>query len=45
MMKKVMIVDDEVLVRIGIKSILEWEKYGYQVVAEAADGKGDADRD
>ena len=39
MMKKVMIVDDEVLVRIGIKSILEWEKYGYQVVAEAADGK------
>lgn len=38
LMKKVMIVDDEVLVRVGIKSILEWEKYGYQVVAEAANG-------
>ncbi len=38
-MKKVMIVDDEVLVRVGIKSILEWEKYGYQVVAEASNGR------
>ncbi|MGX8702460.1 response regulator transcription factor [Caproiciproducens sp.] len=38
-MKKIMIVDDEILVRVGIKSIVEWEKYGYQVVGEAADGK------
>lgn len=38
-MKKIMIVDDEILVRVGIKSIADWEKYGYQVVGEAANGK------
>ncbi len=38
-MKKLMIVDDEVLVRIGIKSIVDWEKHGYQIVAEACDGR------
>jgi two-component system response regulator YesN len=38
-MKKIMIVDDEILVRVGIKSIVDWGKYGYQVVGEAADGK------
>ncbi len=37
-MIKVLIVDDELIVRIGLKSILEWEKYGYKVIGEAADG-------
>ena len=34
-----MIVDDELLVRIGIKSIVEWDKHGYQMVAEASNGQ------
>lgn len=38
-MKKVMIVDDEVLVRIGIKSMAAWEQYGYTIVADASDGE------
>ena len=39
LIKKIMIVDDEILVRVGVKSIVDWEKHGYQVVAEAADGE------
>lgn len=35
---KVLIVDDESLVRIGMKNIIPWEQYGYQVVGEAANG-------
>lgn len=38
-MKKIMIVDDELLVRVGIKSIVEWDEHGYQMVAEASNGK------
>lgn len=38
-MKKVMIVDDEVLVRIGIKSMAAWENYGYIIVCDASDGE------
>ena len=38
-MKKVMIVDDEVLVRIGIKSMTAWENYGYTIVCDASDGE------
>lgn len=34
-----MIVDDEILMRVGIKAIADWESYGYQIVAEAADGQ------
>lgn len=37
-MKKIMIVDDEILVRIGIKSILNWEEHGYTIIAEAQNG-------
>lgn len=37
-MKKILIVDDEFIVRMGIKSILNWEEYGYTVVGEAEDG-------
>ncbi|UUZ84997.1 response regulator [Paenibacillus sp. P26] len=37
-MHKVMIVDDEALVRIGIKSCIEWEKYDLEFVGQAEDG-------
>lgn len=35
---KILIVDDELLVRIGIKSCIEWNKYGMEIVGEASDG-------
>lgn len=38
-MIKVLIVDDEYIVRYGLKSTIEWEKYGYCVVAEAKNGE------
>lgn len=38
-MLKVLIVDDELLVRVGIKSTIDWEKYGCTVVAEAGNGE------
>lgn len=37
-MKKLMVVDDEFIVRMGIKSIVNWEEHGYTMVAEASDG-------
>lgn len=38
-MLKLMIVDDELLMRIGLRSMLEWESYGFQIVGEASNGK------
>lgn len=38
-MKQIMIVDDEFLVRIGIKSMLDWETKGYSIVCEAINGQ------
>lgn len=38
-MRKILIVDDEYLVRVGIRSIVDWERYGYCFVGEAADGE------
>ena len=38
-MYKVLLVDDEMIVRVGVKSIGEWEKNGMEIVAEASDGK------
>ncbi|MDR1539335.1 MAG: response regulator [Clostridiales bacterium] len=35
---RVMIVDDELLVRIGLKNGINWDELGCQVVGEAADG-------
>lgn len=35
---KIMIVDDEMLVRQGIKHLLDWEQEGYRIVAEASNG-------
>lgn len=38
-MHKVLIVDDELLMRVGIRSMIDWEQYGYQVIGEAGNGK------
>lgn len=37
-MYKVMLVDDEPWVLYGLKMMLSWEEYGFQIVAEAANG-------
>jgi len=37
-MYKVMIVDDEPLIREGLKTLIDWEAYGFQVVQTAKDG-------
>lgn len=36
---KVLIVDDEFLMRQGMKHMLEWEKEGFQIVGEASNGQ------
>jgi len=36
---KVLVVDDEILVRQGIKHLLHWEQDGFQIVGEASNGK------
>ncbi|MCM3781583.1 response regulator [Neobacillus mesonae] len=38
-MYKLMIVDDELLMRVGIRSMLDWEKHEFYVVGEASNGK------
>ena len=38
-MRRVLIVDDEVLVRIGIKHSIAWEQNGFELIGEASDGK------
>lgn len=38
-MLKLMIVDDELLMRIGIRSMIDWEAHGFRIAAEAANGK------
>lgn len=38
-MYKVLIVDDEVLVRVGLKTTIAWEAYGFTIVAEASNGE------
>jgi hypothetical protein len=37
--KKILIVDDEFLVRLGLKTTIDWEKYGYVIAGEANNGK------
>ncbi len=36
---KVVVIDDEFIMRQGIKYMLDWEKEGFQLVGEAQDGK------
>lgn len=38
-MKKVLIADDELLVRVGLKSTINWKENGFVVVGEAKNGK------
>ncbi len=38
-MIKVLIADDELLVRVGLKTTIDWEKNGFTIVGEAASGK------
>lgn len=35
---KVMLAEDELLVRLGIKSLIEWEEHGFTFIGDAADG-------
>ena len=35
----VLIVEDEFLVRVGLQSMIDWEKYGFCVVADAPNGE------
>jgi two-component system response regulator YesN len=37
-MKKLLIVDDEFVVRVGIRSIVNWEEHGYTIAADASSG-------
>ncbi len=38
-MFKMIVVDDEYLVRMGIRNTIEWEKYGIEIIGEATNGK------
>ncbi len=38
-MLKVLIVDDEMLVRVGMRSLIQWEEHGFEVIGDAADGQ------
>lgn len=38
-MYKIMIVDDEVLARVGISALIPWEKHGFMLVGEAENGE------
>lgn len=37
-MKRVMIVDDEILVRVGMQSLINWQEHGYDIVGDASNG-------
>lgn len=38
-MVKVFLVEDEIVIRDGIKNSIKWEKEGYEFVGEAGDGE------
>lgn len=38
-MKKVLIVEDEILARIGLRRLLDWEKLGFELLPDATDGE------
>jgi two-component system response regulator YesN len=38
-MKRILIVDDEYLVRLGLKTIIDWPEHGYVIAGEAANGR------
>lgn len=38
-MKRVLIVDDDALVRMFLRQIIAWDEQGYEIVGEARDGE------
>lgn len=38
-MYKVLIVDDDLLARMGMMSLIDWQKYGFEVVGTADSGE------
>lgn len=42
-MYKILIVDDEVLARVGITALISWEEHGFTIVGEAENGKSTRD--
>jgi len=42
-MLKLLIVDDEPIIRSGIRVIIDWARYGYEICGEAEDGPGAVD--
>jgi two-component system response regulator YesN len=38
-MYKVLIVDDEPMIRAGLQTLIDWERYGFQVVGDAMNGR------
>lgn len=38
-MYQIIIIDDEPIVREGLKNLIPWEEYGYQICAEGIDGR------
>ena len=38
-MKKVLIVDDEYLVRLGLRTSFHWALHGFEIVGEASNGE------
>lgn len=38
-MYKVLLVDDEDIIKIGLKSIIHWEDYGFEIISTASNGK------
>ena len=38
-MLKVFLVEDEVIIREGLRDIIPWQQYGYTLVGEAGDGE------
>jgi two-component system response regulator YesN len=38
-MKRILIVDDEYLVRLGLKTIIDWAEHGYIIAGEASNGR------
>ena len=37
-MYRVLIVDDEIFVRMGLKASIDWEKYDFELIGEASNG-------
>lgn len=38
-MKKVLIVDDDTIVRITLRTMIDWEKHGFEIVEDASNGE------